>query len=189
MLEKILRVIEKLIPKLIFNFFQPYYHFVISFLSALYYDFPSEKMLIIGVTGTKGKTTTSEVIYRILREVGFKAALVNTVEFRIGGEAERNLFKMTTPGRFFLQKFLARAKGQKCTHVVIEISSEAVLQSRHRFLHLDALVVTNLSPEHIERHGSFDNYKKAYRIKKKIEKENEKINLQVSYHIIKLKLC
>ncbi len=161
MLEKIFRLTEKMIPEPLFRFFQPYYHFLLSYLGALYYGFPSEKMLIIGVTGTKGKTTTSEIIYKIFREVGFKVALINTVEFRIGAESERNLFKMTTPGRFFLQKFLARAKAHKCTHVIIEITSEAVLQSRHRFLHLDALVVTNISPEHIERHGSYQNYKDA----------------------------
>ena len=62
MLEKTFRFIEKFIPRFLYRFFQPYYHFLLSYLGALYYGFPSEKMLIIGVTGSKGITTTSEMI-------------------------------------------------------------------------------------------------------------------------------
>ncbi|MDO8492358.1 MAG: UDP-N-acetylmuramoyl-L-alanyl-D-glutamate--2,6-diaminopimelate ligase [bacterium] len=161
MLERTLRSIEKIIPKSLYQFFQPAYHYLLALAGAILYRFPSRELITIGVTGTKGKSTTAEIIYKILSEAGHKTALVNTIEFRIGNESERNYFKMTTPGRFFLQKFLRRALVEGSTHAVIEISSEAVLQYRHRFLYLDALIVTNLSPEHIERHGSYENYREA----------------------------
>ncbi len=160
-MEKILRTIEKFIPSFLYTFFQPFYHYLLSVFGAFFYDFPSKKLIVIGVTGTKGKSTTAEIIYKIFKEAGFKVALANTVEFTIGDISERNQFKMTTPGRFFLQKFLLRALKEKCTHVVLELTSEAVLQSRHKFIYLDALVVTNISKEHIERHGSYENYKLA----------------------------
>lgn len=161
MLEKILRSIEKIIPKKVYSFFQPYYHFLLALLGAIIYRFPSSKLIVIGVTGTKGKSTTTQMIYEILKNSGKKCALINTIEFRIGEKRERNYFKMTTPGRFFLQKFLRKAVSEGCTHAVIEISSESTLQYRHRFLYLDGFVFTNLSPEHIERHGSYENYRNA----------------------------
>ena len=161
MTEQIFRTIEKFIPSFLYKFLQPHYHYLLSLIGAVFYNFPSKKLIVIGVTGTKGKSTTSEIIYRIFKEAGFKTALANTVEFTIGEKSQRNYFKMTTPGRFFLQKFLSRALKEKCTHVVLELTSEATLQSRHKFIYLDALVVTNVSKEHIERHGSYENYKMA----------------------------
>ena len=115
MIEKVLRTIEKIIPKSVYTFFQPAYHYLLALLGAIIYRFPSRELITIGVTGTKGKSTTSEIIYKILSEAGYKTALVNTIEFKIGEESQRNYFKMTTPGRFFLQKFLRRAKTSGAT--------------------------------------------------------------------------
>jgi UDP-N-acetylmuramoyl-L-alanyl-D-glutamate--2,6-diaminopimelate ligase len=174
MLEKTLRTIEKIIPKSIFRFFQPWYHYTLGLIGAIIYGFPSQKMLVVLVTGTKGKTTTSELIFRIFREMGYHSALINTIEFCIDEDRRRNYFKMTTPGRLTLQKFLKEAYKKGCTHAVVEVSSEAVLQFRHRFLYPDAVVVTNLSPEHIERHGSFENYRNAkLEIAKRLLKSNK----------------
>lgn len=161
MLEKILRKIEKIIPKKVYTFFQPYYHFALGFLGALLYGFPSNKLTVIAVTGTKGKSTTSEILFNILNEAGVKTSLISTIKFAIGNKTRRNLLKMTTPGRFSLQKFLNKSVKEGCTHAVIEISSEATLLYRHRFIKLDGLIFTNLSPEHIERHGSYENYRDA----------------------------
>jgi len=181
MLEITLRTIEKFIPKKIFVFFLPTYHYLLALLGAIIYRFPSKDLVVIGVTGTKGKTTTSELVASILNDSGSKAALISTIQFKTGSESRRNLFKMTTPGRFFLQKFLREAVNKDCTHAVIEISSEAVLQFRHRFLYLDALIVTNISPEHIERHGSYENYRDA-----KIEIAKRIVNSEKSRKIIVL---
>jgi UDP-N-acetylmuramoyl-L-alanyl-D-glutamate--2,6-diaminopimelate ligase len=137
------------------------YHLSLSYLGAAWYGNPSRKLVVIGVTGTKGKSSTAELIRTILTESGRKTAIVGTIRFAIGDTEERNLFKMTMPGRFFIQSFLARAAKAGCTHAVIEMTSEGALQHRHRGIEMNALVFTNLSPEHIERHGSFENYASA----------------------------
>lgn len=161
MLEKILRTIEKFIPKKIYRFFQPAYHFFLAVLGALIYRLPGLHLKVVGVTGTKGKTSTVELINAILEEAQYKTAIASTLRFKIGKEEKRNLFKMTMPGRFFVQKILRQAVKENCDYAIVEITSEGAKQFRHLFLSLNALIFTNLSPEHIESHGSFEKYKNA----------------------------
>ena len=175
MLEKILRKIEHLIPKPLYRRGQPIYHFLLSLTGAILYRFPAKQMRIIGVTGTKGKTTTIEFLNVILEEAGYKTALAGTLRFKIGNDTERNMYKMTMPGRFFMQKFLRRAVTEKCDYAIIEITSEGVKQFRHKFLELNALIVTNISPEHIESHGSYEKYLEAkLKIAKVLANSNKK---------------
>jgi len=96
-----------------------------------------------------------------LEEAGYKVASAGTVRFKIGKKIERNLFKMTMPGRFFVQKFLRRAVDAGCQYAIIEMTSEGARQHRHQFVNLDALIFTNIAPEHIESHGSYENYLNA----------------------------
>src|ERR1035437_5860676 len=137
------------------------YHYILSILSAVIFRFPSHKIKVIGVTGTKGKSSTVEIIAAILEEAGYKVALTNTIRFKIGDKSENNMFKMSMPGRFFMQKFLRRAVTAGCDYAVIEMTSQGFIQYRHKYIHLDAFVFTNLSPEHIESHGSYENYIQA----------------------------
>lgn len=137
------------------------YHLCLALLGSVLYGFPSHKLVVIAVTGTKGKSTTAELIRSILTEAGHTVALASTIRFAIGKESEPNLFKMTMPGRFFLQQFLRRAVNAGATHAVIEMTSEGARQFRHRGIALDALVFTNLQPEHIESHGSLEKYAEA----------------------------
>lgn len=160
-MENILRTIKKFIPHNIFSALQPAYHFLFAFLSAVVYRFPSRHIKVVAITGTKGKTSTTEIVNAILEEAGYRTALAGTLRFKIGEEEERNLYKMTIPGRFFVQRFLRRAVRAKCDWVVLEMTSEGARQFRHKFINFDALIFTNLSPEHIESHGSFENYKDA----------------------------
>lgn len=155
------KILAKILPKSLFNFLLSIYHFTLAFLANLWYKKPSKELTVIGVTGTKGKSTTTEVMTKILEANGFKVASLSTIQFKIGDEVERNLYKMSLPGRFFVQRFLRKAVTAGCTHAVIEITSEGARQFRHTFIELDALIFTNLTPEHIESHGSFEKYKEA----------------------------
>jgi UDP-N-acetylmuramoyl-L-alanyl-D-glutamate--2,6-diaminopimelate ligase len=137
------------------------YHFVLAFLGALWYGFPSRRLTVVGVTGTKGKTTTVNLIADILSAAGHKVGLISTLNYRIGGEEWINDTKQTMPGRFGLQKLLYRMVKAGCNYAIIETSSEGILQYRHKFINYRVAVFTNLSPEHIERHGSFSNYRAA----------------------------
>jgi UDP-N-acetylmuramoyl-L-alanyl-D-glutamate--2,6-diaminopimelate ligase len=157
----ILSVLKKIIPKSVFEFFQPVYHYLLALAGAIIYRFPSKKLVVVGVTGTKGKSSTVEMVNAIFEEADFKTALQNTVRFKIGDREKRNLFKMSMPGRFFMQKFLRDAVNAGCTHAVLELTSEGAKQFRNKFIDLDALIFTNLAPEHIESHGSYENYVKA----------------------------
>ena len=158
MLETTLNKIRPLVPKSLFSFFQPAYHYSLALLSAIIYRFPSRKIKVIGVTGTKGKSTTTEIINALLEEAGYKTALSNTIRYKVGNESTDNKFKMSMPGRFFVQKLIRKAVSEKCDYIVLEMTSQGTLQFRHKFIHLDAFVFTNLSPEHIDSHGSYENY-------------------------------
>lgn len=160
-MDAIRNTVKRLLPKFVFTRLQPPYHFILAYLGALKYHHPSRELMVIGITGTKGKSSTTEILTQILRADGKKVASLSTIQFSIGDETERNLFKMTMPGRFFVQAFLRNAVDAGCTHAVVEMTSEGAKQFRHRFIEIDALIFTNLTPEHIESHGSFANYKAA----------------------------
>ena len=150
-------LIKKFVPSPLLNF----YHLSLSFLGAVFYGFPSRKLKVIGVTGTNGKTTTTEMITKILEENGFGVALANSIRFKIKEKEEKNELRMTMPGRAFLQKFLREAVKERCQYAVLEVTSEGIIQYRHKFIDFDTAILTNLSPEHIERHAGFENYKRA----------------------------
>lgn len=158
MIDNILYWIKQRIPASIFKILQPPYHYILAVIGAWYYRFPSKEITVIGVTGTKGKSSTVELINALLEADGRRTAVAGTIRFKVGEKSERNLYKMTMPGRFFVQKFLRDAVRAGCDIAVLEMTSQGVLQYRHKFIHLDALVFTNLSPEHIESHGSYEKY-------------------------------
>ena len=149
--------IRKIFP----SFLIKIYHFSLALLGAVLYNFPSRKLIVIGVTGTNGKTTVVDMITSILEEAGFKVASSSSIKFKICDKERKNFLKMTMPGRLKLQHFLWQAVRHQCRYAVIEVTSEGILQYRHKFIDFDIAVLTNISPEHIERHGGFQNYIKA----------------------------
>jgi UDP-N-acetylmuramoyl-L-alanyl-D-glutamate--2,6-diaminopimelate ligase len=158
MMDTLLYHLKRFIPLSLLAVLLPPYHYLLSFIGALIYHFPSKAITVIGVTGTKGKSSVVEIVNAIFEADGRRTAVAGTIRFKIGEKSERNLYKMTMPGRFFTQKFLRDAVNAGCEVAIIEMTSEGVKQFRHKFIHLDALVFTNLSPEHIESHGSYEKY-------------------------------
>jgi len=150
-----------LLRKVTPSFLLSWYHFALAFLGAVLYGFPSKKIKVIGVTGTNGKTTVVNFTTKILEAAGFKVASLSSIKFKVGDKEWKNTLKMTMPGRLKLQKFLRQAVEEGCQYVVLEVTSEGIKQYRHKFIDFEAAVLTNLSPEHIEAHRGFENYKAA----------------------------
>jgi UDP-N-acetylmuramoyl-L-alanyl-D-glutamate--2,6-diaminopimelate ligase len=157
------------------------YHLFYAYLGALVYGYPSRKLRVIAVTGTKGKSSTTEMISAIFEEHGEKTALMNSIRFKIDKQSEPNLLRMSMPGRFFIQSFLADAVRAGCTTAVLEMTSEGARQYRHRAIELDALVFTNLAPEHIESHGSPEAYADAkFEIGKQLMRSKKRPRIMVA---------
>jgi UDP-N-acetylmuramoyl-L-alanyl-D-glutamate--2,6-diaminopimelate ligase len=150
-------VAKKIFPEFLLN----WYHYCLVFLGAIIYGFPGRRLKVIGITGTSGKSTVVALTTAILEEAGFRVASLSSIKFRIVGSEEINTKRMTLPGRFFVQRFLSRAVRSNCQYAVLEITSEGIVQHRHRFIGFEAVVFTNLSSEHIESHGSFEKYRQA----------------------------
>lgn len=161
LIDKILYRVKKLIPKSVFNFFAPYYHAGLAYLGSIYYGNPSKSLKVIGVTGTKGKSTTVYLISKIFEGAGIPVATIGSLGFKIKDKEWPNTLKMTMPGRFKLQKFFHEAKKAGCKYVVLEVTSEGIKQKRHLGINFDCAVFTNLHKEHLESHGSFENYYRA----------------------------
>ncbi len=149
--------LKRLLPRFILD----QYHYVLARFAAIAYGNPSQRMVVIGVTGTNGKSTVVNLISAALEAGGMKVGHATTVNFKVGDRVWLNDTKMTMLGRFRLQRLLREMADAGCTHAVVETSSEGIAQHRHAGIHYDVAVFTNLTPEHIESHGSFENYKAA----------------------------
>lgn len=137
------------------------YHYLWAWISALVYGHPSRELVVIGITGTKGKSTTVRLLAHIFESVGLSVAAMSSVEFRVNGQVRENKTNNTMPGRGFIQRFLAGAKRVGCKYVFLEVTSQGISQYRHRFIDFDEAGMTCLHPEHIESHGSFEEYRGA----------------------------
>ncbi|MFL5815467.1 MAG: UDP-N-acetylmuramoyl-L-alanyl-D-glutamate--2,6-diaminopimelate ligase [Bdellovibrionia bacterium] len=125
-------------------------------LAAAFYDNPSHAMLMVGVTGTSGKTTTSYLVESILKAAGHHVGLIGTVAFRYKDKVIDSTH--TTPGAAELQRLLAEMRDAGCTAVVMEVSSHSLKQHRAAYLAFDAMIFTNLTPEHLDYHPDMEDY-------------------------------
>ncbi|MCL5016269.1 MAG: Mur ligase family protein, partial [Patescibacteria group bacterium] len=123
-----------------------FYHWFVSFTSALYNFYPSRGLVVVGITGTKGKSTTLELINTGLEAAGKKTALVSSIRIKVGNKSEVNKTGNTMPGRGVIQKIMRQAANEGCEYVLIEVTSQGVVQYRHEFIDFDVAVFLNLQP-------------------------------------------
>ena len=133
----------------------------LAHLSASFYNHPSHEMTLVGVTGTDGKTTTSNLIYQILLAARLPAGIISTVNAIIGDEVVDTGFHVTTPTAPEIQRYLARMKASGLTHAILEATSHGLSQHRVTGCEFDIGVLTNITHEHINEHGSFEAYRDA----------------------------
>ncbi|MBP9761010.1 MAG: UDP-N-acetylmuramyl-tripeptide synthetase [Candidatus Magasanikbacteria bacterium] len=149
--------IKKHIPKSL----KRWMHLGLAWYGAVKYRHPSNELLVIGITGTSGKSSTTYFLRQMLEHAGFTVGSLSTIDFYVAGEHTLNDKKMTMLGRFQIQKYLRDMVNKGCDIAIVETTSEGAVQHRHKFINYDIMVLTNLYPEHIESHGSFENYKNA----------------------------
>ncbi|MBN1450143.1 MAG: UDP-N-acetylmuramoyl-L-alanyl-D-glutamate--2,6-diaminopimelate ligase [Anaerolineales bacterium] len=133
----------------------------LTYLAAAFYEWPGRKLTVIGVTGTDGKTTTCNLIYHILVAAGLKAGMISTVNAVVGDEVLDTGFHVTTPDAHDVQCYLAKMVEAGLTHVVLETTSHGWSQHRVDACEFDVGVVTNITHEHLDEHGSYENYRAA----------------------------
>lgn len=137
-------------------------HEALALMACNFYDNPSEKMHLIGITGTNGKTTTATLLQQLFINLGHKSGLLSTVVNKIQHEEIPSTH--TTPNPLELNALLARMIEEGCTHCFMEVSSHALIQQRTKGLHFKIAVFTNITHDHLDYHETFDNYISAKKI-------------------------
>jgi len=133
----------------------------LAHLAAAYYGHPARKLTMLGVTGTDGKTTTSNFLYHILKEANLKVGMISTVNAIIGDEILDTGFHVTTPDALDTQRYLAQMVDAGLTHVILETTSHGWAQYRVDACEFDIGIVTNITHEHLDYHGSYEAYRAA----------------------------
>lgn len=134
------------------------YHWLEAMLAAIRFGFPSRKLTVIGVTGTDGKTTTTTLIYHILKAAGHKVSMITSVHAVVAGKTYDTGFHVTNPRGWQVQKFLREAVDHGDTHFVLEVTSHGLSQHRVDFVRFAVGVLTNVTHEHLDWHKTFDAY-------------------------------
>ncbi len=150
---------KKLIPQSIKNV----YHLLRSIAAAVWFGFPARKLKVIGITGTDGKTTTAQMVTKILEEAGRKVALSSTINFKIGSKEWVNKSKFTTRDAWRTQQFIRQATLAGCDYLVLEVASHALGQHRLWGIKFDVAVITNVTREHLDYHKTIRGYRLAKR--------------------------
>lgn len=161
MLATLKNIIRAVTPKFLFKFFQPIYHGLVAKFASIYFGNPSEKFFVIGVTGTAGKSTTVMMLAKILNAAGKKTGFITTAGSSNGDTTTINKHGLSMPGGWMLQQQLQSFVNNKCQFAIVECTSEGLAQNRHLGIKFQGALFTNLSPAHIDSHGSFENYRKA----------------------------
>ncbi len=134
------------------------YHLLVAVIANIRYGFPARRLTVIGVTGTDGKTTTSTVLYEILKAANIKVSMISTVQAKIAGVSYDTGFHVTTPDAMAVQSYLKKSVDAGDTHVVLEVTSHAIDQYRIWGIPFALAVITNVTHEHLDYHRDFADY-------------------------------
>jgi len=156
-------IVKKLIPIKLFRRIEPFGHLIEAVIANIWYGFPSRGMHVIGVTGTNGKTTTTFLIHKMLHNAMFKVGMLSTVAYGVGNDINPQIEHITTAQAGKLQKRLRDFKRAGVQWVVLESSSHSLAQYRTWGVPYEIAVVTNVTNDHLDYHGTFDNYLEAKR--------------------------
>lgn len=156
-------IVKKLIPIKLFRRIEPFGHLIEAVIANIWYGFPSRGMHVIGVTGTNGKTTTTFLIHKMLHNAMFKVGMLSTVAYGAGNDINPQIEHITTAQAGKLQKRLRDFKRAGVQWVVLESSSHSLAQYRTWGVPYEIAVVTNVTNDHLDYHGTFDNYLEAKR--------------------------
>lgn len=143
------------------RYFKNLVHLFVAIAATVFSGFPARKIKVIGVTGTDGKTTTTHLIYEILKEAGEKTSMVSTIEAIINSEHIDTGFHVTSPSTFNLQRMIRKAVSSGCKYLVLEVTSHGLDQYRVFGASIDIALINNISHEHIDYHKTFENYRNA----------------------------
>jgi UDP-N-acetylmuramoyl-L-alanyl-D-glutamate--2,6-diaminopimelate ligase len=157
------KIIKNIIPVRLFSQIEPAGHLLESIVANVRYGFPSRRMHVIGVTGTNGKTTTTFLIHRMLHEAGYKVGMLSTVAYGVGNDIHPQIEHITTAQAGILQKRLRDFKKAGVQWLVLETSSHSLAQYRVWGVPYEIAVLTNVTNDHLDYHGNFNNYLNAKR--------------------------
>lgn len=135
-----------------------FYHYLRGVIAFRMYGNPARDMIVIGITGSKGKTTVTNLVARGLEHAGKRVFMFSTANYSINGQWSENNLKMTSPSPFVLQRLLKEAKEAGCEYAVIETSSHSIFYNRNYGIDYDVAVLTNISQDHLDLHHTMDNY-------------------------------
>ncbi|MFH0863636.1 MAG: UDP-N-acetylmuramoyl-L-alanyl-D-glutamate--2,6-diaminopimelate ligase [Candidatus Gottesmanbacteria bacterium] len=138
--------------------FKNIYHLFVAILATVFFRYPAKNLIVIGVTGTDGKTTTVNLIYEMLKNAGKKVAMISSVGAKIGGKDYDLPFHVTTPSPWQLQKFIRLAVDRGDKYLVLEVTSHGLDQNRVFGCNFKIGVITNVTHEHLDYHKTYENY-------------------------------
>ncbi len=157
------RAVKRILPANLFKRLVPYWHWLVAIISSLRYGMPARGMHVIGVTGTNGKTSTSFLIHKMMAEAGYDVALMTTVAYGVGNDITPQIAHMTTASAPLLNKRIAEFRRQGAKWLVLETTSHALAQHRVWGIPYEIAVMTNVTHEHLDYHGSFEHYRNSKR--------------------------
>lgn len=154
-------IVKKVIPVGLFRKIEPVGHLAEAVILNVMYGFPGRKLNVIGVTGTNGKTTTTFLIHRMLHEAGYKAGLMTTVAWGVGENIRPQIHHMTNVPVPELMRRLKQMRREGAEWLVLETTSHSLAQHRVWGIPYSVAVLTNVTHEHLDYHGTFENYRDA----------------------------